>query len=70
MHSSSNAKRVRTPRQQLSCANHFSFPPTQRMDLLDPTTQPRSSSQRVNLLRSYGNLLDALDVPQTQQSMA
>ena len=70
MHSSNDAQRVRTPRSQLSCANHFSFPPTQRMGLLEPTTRTRSSNQRVNLLRSYGNLLDALDVPRLRHSMA
>lgn len=51
-------------------ANHFSFPPTQRKGLLEPTTRTRSSNQRVNLLRSYNDLLDALDVPQLQQSTA
>lgn len=60
----------RTPRSHLKCANHLSFPPTQRKDLLEPTTRTRSSNQRVNLLRSYSHLLDALDVPQAQQSMA
>lgn len=70
MHSSYDAQRVRTPRSQLSCANHFSFPPTQRMGLLEPTTRLRSSDQRANLLRSYDDLLDALDLPHLQQSVA
>lgn len=42
-------------------ANHFSFPPTQRTDLLD-STKRRSSNQRVNLERSFHNLLDALSI--------
>lgn len=41
-------------------ANHFSFPPTQRTGLLDSTIR-RSSNQRVNLERSFLNLLDALN---------
>ncbi len=65
-----DVQRVRTPRPQLSCANHFSFPPTQRKGPPAPTTRARSSNQRVNLLRSYNDLLDALYVPQSQQSMA
>ena len=66
MHSSNDAAQ----QPSLKHANLFSFPPTQRMDLLEPTTRLRSSSQRANLLRSYGNLLDALDLPHLQQSMA
>ncbi len=65
-----DAQRARTPRPQLGCANHFSFPPTQRKGLLEPTTCTRSSNQRVNLLRSYSDLLDILDVPQLQQTIA
>lgn len=42
-------------------ANHFSFPPTQRTDLLD-STKRRSSNQRVNLECSFHNLLDALSI--------
>ena len=65
-----DVQRARTPRPQLRCANHFAFPQTQRKGLLEPTTRTRSSNQRVNLLRSYNDLLDALDVPQLQQSTA
>ena len=70
MHASSDAKRNRASRSPFKRANHFSFPPTQRKGLLEPTTRTRSSNQRVNLLRSYNDLLDALDVPQLQQSTA
>ena len=70
MHSSNDAKLARTHRSQHTCASLFSFPPTQRKGLLEPTTRTRSSNQRVNLLRSYNDLLDALDVPQLQQSTA
>ena len=57
MHSSNDAA------QQLSLkhANLFSFPPTQRTGLLD-STKRRSSNQRVNLERSFHNLLDALSI--------
>lgn len=65
-----DAQRARSPRPQLRCANHFSFPPTQRKSLLEPTTRTRSTNQRVNLLRSYSDLLDILDVPQLQHTMA
>lgn len=70
MHSSGNAICDRSPRTPFKRANHFSFPPTQRKGFLEPTTRTRSSNQRVNLLRSYNDLLDALDVPQLQQSTA
>ena len=66
MHSSNDAAQ----QPSLKHADLFSFPPTQRKGLLEPTTRTRSSNQRVNLLRSYNDLLDALDVPQLQQSTA
>ena len=56
-----DVQRARTPRPQLRCANHFSFPPTQRTGLLD-STKRRSSNQRVNLERSFHSLLDALSI--------
>lgn len=65
-----DVQRARTPRPQLRCANHFSFPPTQRMGLLDPTTCPRSSNQHANLERSYRNLLSALNIAPMQHHTA
>ena len=65
-----DVQRARTPRPQLRCANHFSFPPTQRMGLLDPTTCPRSNNQHANLERSYRNLLSALNMAPMQHHVA
>ena len=65
-----DVQRARTPRPQLRCANHFSFPPTQRHGLLDPTSSLRSSNQRANLMNSYRSLLDALNVPTLQHITA
>lgn len=58
---SSKDRALKQPSQR---ANHFSFPPTQRTGLLvSPTIQrTRSSSQRLNLQRSYRALLDALSL--------
>lgn len=63
-----DVQRARTPRPQLRCANHFSFPPTQRMGLLDPTTHVRSTDQQVNLQRSHRSLLSALNVAPMQHN--
>ena len=63
MHASSDAKRNRASRSPFKRANHFSFPPTQRMGLLDPTTCP-------NLERSYRNLLSALNMAPMQHHAA
>lgn len=57
-----DVQRARTPRPQLRCANHFSFPPTQRKGLLDPTSPARSSDQQENLERSYRKMLFALNM--------
>ena len=46
MHSSGNAICDRSPRTPFKRANHFSFPPTQRKGLLDPTSPARSSDQQ------------------------
>lgn len=70
MHASSDAKRNRASRSSFKRANHFSFPPTQRMGLLDPTTCPRSSNQHANLERSYRNLLSALNMAPMQHHAA
>ena len=53
-----DVQRARTPRPQLRCANHFSFPPTQRYGLLVPTN--RSQDQRVNLSRTWDGALETL----------
>lgn len=70
MHSSNDARRARSLRSQLTCANHFSFPPTQRMGLLDPTAPTRSTDQHANLQRSYQDLLSALNVAPMQHTAA
>lgn len=70
MQALSDAKRDRTDHPSPSRAIHFSFPPTQRKDLLDPTDAMRSSNQRANLQRSFGQLLDALNVAPLQQTTA
>ena len=69
MHSSKGNACARVSRQQPLRANHFSFPPTQRFGLLD-STPARSSNQRLNLKRSYENLLNALNVPTLQHITA
>ena len=69
MHSSKSNACARVSRQQSLRANHFSFPPTQRSGLLD-STPARSSNQRLNLKRSYENLLEALNVPPLQHATA
>lgn len=70
MHSSSDALRARHFRSQQFCANHLSFPPTQRKGLLDPTAPTRSTDQHANLQRSYRNLLSALNVAPMQHTAA
>lgn len=70
MQALSDATRDRTDHPSLSRAICFSFPPTQRKGLLDPTTSKRSSNQRANLQRSYCKLLDALNVAPLQQTTA
>ena len=66
MHSSNEAARKRTSMQSPQRANQFSFPPTQRFDLLDSTESAaqttRSADQRENLERSFENLLAAFDL--------
>ena len=68
MHSSRNAMCARVSRPTFKRANHFSFPPTQRMGLLDPTTHVRSTDQQVNLQRSHRSLLSALNVAPMQHN--
>ena len=70
MHSSKDAASLWSSQQPSQCANHFSFPPTQRFGLLGSATPSRSSNQRLNLKRSYDNLLDALNVPTLQHATA
>lgn len=70
MHASSGATCSRVSRRAFKRANHFSFPPTQRMGLLDPTTSKRSSNQHANLERSWSNLLSALNVAPMRQNTA
>ncbi len=70
MHPSPDVSRDKLPRSRVQCANHFSFPPTQRHGLLDPTSSLRSSNQRANLMNSYRSLLDALNVPTLQHITA
>lgn len=70
MHASSDATCSRVSRQAFKRANHFSFPPTQRMGLLDPTTPTRSSNQHANLEKSWRNLLSALNVAPMRQNTA
>lgn len=65
-----DVQRARTPRPQLRCANHFSFPPTQRKGLLGPTALKRSSDQTANLEQSFRNLLFALNMAPMQQYTA
>lgn len=65
-----DVQRARTPRPQLRCANHFSFPPTQRKGLLGPTALKRSSDQTANLEQSFRNLLLALNMAPMQQYTA
>ena len=62
MHSSGNAICDRSPRTPFKRANHFSFPPTQRKGLIDPTSPARSSDQQENLERSYRKMLFALNM--------
>lgn len=62
MHSSGNAICDRSPRTPFKRANHFSFPPTQRKGLLDPTSPMRSSDQQEHLERSYRKMLFALNM--------
>ena len=62
MHSSGNAICDRSPRTPFKRANHFSFPPTQRKGLLDPTSPARSSDQQENLEWSYRKMLFALNM--------
>lgn len=62
MHSSGSAMCDRSPRTPFKRANHFSFPPTQRKGLLDPTSPARSSDQQENLERSYRKMLFALNM--------
>ena len=70
MHSSNDARRARSLRSQLTCANHFSFPPTQRKGLLGPTALKRSSDQTANLEQSFRNLLLALNMAPMQHTAA
>lgn len=72
MHSSSkDAACTRLATRQQERANHFSFPPTQRFGSLDSTTAgTRSSNQRRNLERSFGNLLAALGMTSSAQAHA
>lgn len=61
MHSFKDAARTWSSRGHSNCANHFSFPPTQRLGLLRSTSDPhRSTDQRVNLNRSFERMLDCL----------
>ena len=70
MHSSYPAAEPRTaPRKAVSRAKRFYFPPTQRPGLLDSTCV-RSTDQRVNLKRSFENLLNALDMPTPRHATA
>ena len=70
MHTSQHAAAARTTSQPSKRTDLFSFPPTQRMGLLDPTTCPRSSNQHANLERSYRNLLSALNMAPMQHHAA
>ena len=59
MHASSDAKRNRASRSPFKRANHFSFPPTQRMGL-PVSPAHRSSDQSENLQHSFERLSEAL----------
>ena len=68
MHSSNDAAQ----QPSLNYANLFSFPPTQRNDLLDsPTSQPkRSTNQSLNLQTSFEKLQASLDKTFPNQARA
>lgn len=66
MHPLKGASRNGNSRPYASCTNSFSFPPTQRFGLPDSTTATRSSDQKTNLKRSFGNLLNALNMATPQ----
>lgn len=69
MHSSKDAACIWSPLQPSQRANHFSFPPTQRIGLLDSTTPKRSTNQNINLQRSFTKMLDALNTPLMQRKV-
>ena len=68
MHSSTDAAQ----QPSLKHANLFSFPPTQRNDLLDsPTTKAnRSTNQSLNLRASFEKLQASLDKAFPEQARA
>lgn len=68
MHSSNDAAQ----QPSLKHANLFSFPPTQRNDLLDsPTTKAnRSTNQSLNLRASFEKLQASLDKAFPEQARA
>lgn len=68
MHSSNDAAQ----QPSLKHANLFSFPPTQRNDLLDsPTTKTnRSTNQSLNLRASFEKLQASLDKAFPEQARA
>lgn len=68
MHSSNDAAQ----QPSLKHANLFSFPPTQRNDLLDsPTTKAkRSTNQNLNLRASFEKLQASLDKAFPEQARA
>ena len=68
MHSSNDAAQ----QPSLKHANLFSFPPTQRNDLLDsPTTKAnRSTNQNLNLRASFKKLQASLDKAFPEQARA
>ena len=72
MHSSNDAACKCTSLQPSDRANQFSFPPTQRFDLLDSTNKhvQRSIDQRENLQHSFEYLLEALHFSRLQDSPA
>lgn len=69
MHSSNDAASLQPSKR----ANLFSFPPTQRIGLLDSPTsrkKQRSQDQRLNLRTSLDKLLDTLSTKPLEQAEA
>lgn len=68
MHSSNDAAQ----QPSLKHANLFSFPPTQRDGLLDPSTTKakRSTNQNLNLRASFEKLQASLDKAFPEQARA